>query len=427
MSRVAVVGGGLAGTLAALRLLEAGHEVQLREAEPGLGGMIAPRELAGVLVDAGAEAYAVRGGVGRALCEEFGVEVAGPSGAAHIWRPAGAYRMAEGVVGIPATLDDPALDALSPEGRAAVAREAGLGPEAGADATTVGALVRARLGEEALSTLVEPVTRGVYATPADRLPLSAVAPGLIAALRERGSLLAAVAATRADGPTVEQPVGGMFRLIAEIASRVRAAGGDVRCGAPVETLARDGEGFALTAADGETLRADRVVLATPAAAAARLLAQVGVEIEAPAVRSARFAVLAVTTPERADDPVGSGVLVAEPAPELKAKALTHYSAKWPWARTEGREILRLSYPADLEPTAPQALADASLLTGVPIEAGQVAAFASVEWSAMPARIDPSTRDRLLRNAAGVGVDLVGAWLDGNGIAPVILGVERVLG
>ena len=66
MSRVAVVGGGLAGTLAALRLLEAGHEVQLREAEPGLGGMIAPRELAGVLVDAGAEAYAVRGGVGRA-------------------------------------------------------------------------------------------------------------------------------------------------------------------------------------------------------------------------------------------------------------------------------------------------------------------------------------------------------------------------
>ena len=79
MSRVAVVGGGLAGTLAALRLLEAGHRVQLREAGPALGGMIAPVDLAGALVDAGAEAYAVRGGVGRALCAEFGIEVAGPS------------------------------------------------------------------------------------------------------------------------------------------------------------------------------------------------------------------------------------------------------------------------------------------------------------------------------------------------------------
>lgn len=46
---------------------------------------------------------------------------------------------------------------------------------------------------------------------------------------------------------------------------------------------------------------------------------------------------------------------------------------------------------------------------------------------MPARIDPATRDRFLRDAAEAGVDLVGAWVDGNGIAPVILGVGRVLG
>lgn len=401
--------------------------MQLREAGPAAGGMIAATDLAGASVDAGAEAYAVRGGVGRALCDELGIEVAGPSGVAHIWRPSGAHPMAEGVVGIPASLDDPALAALSAAGRAAVARDAELGPDVGAEATTVGALVRARLREEVLATLVEPVTRGVYATPADRLPLSAVAPGLIAALRERGSLLAAVAATRADGPTVEQPVGGMFRLIAEIERRVRAAGGDVRCDAPVEGLSRDGADLVLTTADGETLRADRVVLATPAAAASRLLARVGVDIDPPAVRPARFALLAVSTPELADDSVGSGVLVADPAPGLRAKALTHYSAKWPWARAEGREILRLSYPADVEPTLDQAVADASLLVGVALEPAQVTAFASVEWASMPARIDPATRDRFLRDAAEAGVDLVGAWVDGNGIAPVILGVGRVLG
>ena len=426
MSRVVVVGGGLAGTLAALRLLQAGHRVQLRESAAGLGGMIAPLGLADTLVDAGAEAYAVRGGVGRALCDELGLEVAGPAGAAHIWRPSGAYRMADGVVGIPAALADPALDALSPAGRAAVAEEAGLGADVGAEASTVGALVRARLGEEALATLVEPVTRGVYATPADQLPLAGVAPGLLSALRERGSLLAAVAATRAAGPTVEQPVGGMFRLVAELERRVRGAGGDVRCGASVETLTRDASGAVLTTADGESLRADRVVVATPAAAATRLLTQVGADVEAPAVRRARFAVLAIEGSELAAEPVGSGVLVAERTPELRAQAMTHYSAKWPWARVGGREVLRLSYPADLEPTAEQAIADASLLSGVTISPRQVAAFASVEWTAMPARIDPAARDRLLAAARQAGVDLVGAWVDGNGIAPVILGVDRVL-
>lgn len=426
MSRVAVVGGGLAGMLAALRLCEAGHQVQLREAGSAAGGMIAAADLAGTLVDAGAEAYAARGGTGRALCDELGIDVAGPSGVAHIWRPSGASPMAEGVVGIPATLDDPALRALSLEGRVAVARDADLGPDAGADATTVGTLVRARLGDEALATLVEPVTRGVYATPADRLPLTAVAPGLTAALRAQGSLLAAVAATRAEGPTVEQPVGGMFRLIAEIEHRVRAAGGDVRCAAAVTALARDGEDLVLTTTTGEVLRADRVVLATPATVAARLLAQVGVEIVPPPVRSARFAILAVSTPELAGDPVGSGVLVADPAPGLCAKALTHYSAKWPWARAEGREILRLSYAADIDPSREQAVADASLLTGIAIDPAEVAAFASVEWASMPARIDPTARDSFLSDAAAVGVDLVGAWIDGNGIAPVILGVGRVV-
>nr|WP_226966089.1 FAD-dependent oxidoreductase [Tessaracoccus defluvii] len=266
----------------------------------------------------------------------------------------------------------------------------------------------------------------VYATPADQLPLAGVAPGLLSALRERGSLLAAVAATRAAGPTVEQPVGGMFRLVAELERRVRGAGGDVRCGASVETLTRDASGAVLTTADGESLRADRVVVATPAAAATRLLAQVGADVEAPAVRRARFAVLAVDGSELAAEPVGSGVLVAERTPELRAQAMTHYSAKWPWARVGGREVLRLSYPADLEPTAEQAIADASLLSGVTISPRQVAAFASVEWTAMPARIDPAARDRLLAAARQAGVDLVGAWVDGNGIAPVILGVDRVL-
>ena len=45
-------------------------------------------------VYAGAVAYAVRGGVGRALCDELGLDVAGPAGQPHIWRPDGVWPMA---------------------------------------------------------------------------------------------------------------------------------------------------------------------------------------------------------------------------------------------------------------------------------------------------------------------------------------------
>ena len=38
--KVAVVGGGLAGLAAALELVDAGHEVELHEARPTLGGAV---------------------------------------------------------------------------------------------------------------------------------------------------------------------------------------------------------------------------------------------------------------------------------------------------------------------------------------------------------------------------------------------------
>ncbi|WP_313566650.1 FAD-dependent oxidoreductase, partial [Mobilicoccus sp.] len=54
--RVAVVGGGVSGLRAARRLAEAGAEVTVLESSPRLGGQIRTVEVAGVPVDAGAEA-----------------------------------------------------------------------------------------------------------------------------------------------------------------------------------------------------------------------------------------------------------------------------------------------------------------------------------------------------------------------------------
>ena len=420
-----VVGGGLAGLYTAYRLTLAGHKVTVREAAPHWGGMISPVEVDGILVDAGAEAYAVRGGLAHALCTELGLEVAGPVGTPHIWWSDGSHPMADGVLGIPGSLDDPALEVLTDTERARLAEDLTMDPAVGSDALTVGALAKARLGEAAVSKLIGPVAEGVYATTPDHLPLVAVAPGLHDAIAAEGSLIKAVASMRANRtPTVEQPVGGLFQLVEALVDRLQDLGADVRAAAAITHLRRSGQGFQVHTHDGEDLQAERLVLATPASVSVRLLSPLGVELAAPPVNKTRQVIIASTNPALAEHPVGSGVLVASRA-DVRAKALTHYSAKWPWAASEGVEVLRLSYPEDVFPTRQEVIADASLLTGVALADSEVTGLASVSWDAMPTRIETANRDYLISEAAHIGIDLVGAWLDGNGVVNVLAGCERV--
>lgn len=423
MSRVVVVGGGLAGLLAAVRLGERGHEVTVVEAQPQLGGMITSIAVGDALVDAGAEAYAVRGGTVRALCDELGLEVAPPRGTSQLWWQHGILPMATGVLGIPSSLDDPALTALTPDEYRLAAAEPQLDRAVGADATTVAELVRARMGEAVVTKLVAPVTRGVYALAPEQMPLAEFAPQLLPKLAETGSLIAAVAQLRGPGSAaVEQPVGGMFQLIEALRERFVAAGGTLHTAAPATRIERDAAGFTVFAGDDLELHADHLVLATPARPAAKLLADLGVEITPPPVRTIRSTILTATAPEFAAHPVGSGVLVAEPDAS-GAKALTHYSVKWSWAP---EHVFRMTYPPQAQPTLADAVRDLSRLTGVPLEPEQITGFASLAWESVPTRISPAERARMRELAATVGVDLVGAWLDGNGVAPTLAGVARLL-
>ena len=149
------------------------------------------------------------------------------------------------------------------------------------------------------------------------------------------------------------------------------------------------------------------------------------DLTPPPVATARLAVLGVAHPALASGPVGSGLLVGERDDAIHAKALTHYSLKWPWARRPGQEILRLAYPEQLLPTRAEALGDASRFLGIPLADRDVTGFASVSWESMPTRMEHSTREYYLEAVTAAGVDLVGAWLDGNGIASVIAGCDRL--
>jgi oxygen-dependent protoporphyrinogen oxidase len=94
------------------------------------------------------------------------------------------------------------------------------------------------------------------------------------------------------------------------------------------------------------------------------------------------------------------MLVAQGAAGIRARALTHSTAKWDWLRerADGRHVLRLSYddePASLESVA---LADASALLGVALPAP--IDFARVEWT------------RSVEGSADVGEPVAGSGLAG---------------
>jgi len=130
-------------------------------------------------------------------------------------------------------------------------------------------------------------------------------------------------------------------------------------------------------------------------------------------------------------PRGTGVLVSARASGVRAKALTHATAKWRWlaaAAGPGRHVLRLSYgrgkhdlpdPAGLPDIA---LRDASVLLGVDLSRAAVVDSAVVSWPAALPAPRPGHADTvrgLRAQLAPRGLAVIGAAVAGSGLAAVV--------
>ncbi|MCY7395209.1 MAG: protoporphyrinogen oxidase [Nocardioides sp.] len=345
VKRIAVVGGGVAGLTAARDLVRAGHHVVVLEASPHLGGKLLRTEVAGVVVDVGAEAMLARRPEGLALAASLGLNVVHPAvQSSRIWTRGAVRPLPRSLMGVPMDVEQLAASGvLSDAGLARVRAEPGLPVTAFGDDISVGDLVAQRLGDEVTDRLVEPLLGGVYAGRARDISARAAMPQLVA-LAERGSLLEAAAALPdPGGPVFGGLAGGMAGLADALADSVITAGGEIRLGATVRALRREGAAYVLEVGPStgvEALTVDAVVLATPAAASARLLA-----VLSPAAATAlggidHASMAIVTLAFRATDlpdlaHAGSGFLVP-PVDGRRIKAATLSFAKWAWVREAGR-------------------------------------------------------------------------------------------
>ena len=216
--------------------------------------------------------------------------------------------------------------------------------------TSVGRLVERRFGAEVLDRLVEPLLGGVYAGHARELSLRATMPQVAELLDGRAPLSRAVADALARRPDDLPPVfagidGGVGRLPAAVLEAT--PGLELRTGVTVRELARTSSStwrlVCGSAAAPEVLEADAVVLAVPAAPAARLLADVSPAAAAELARweYASMAVVSLAFPREAVPAVsGSGFLVP-PVERRLVKAATFSWRKWAWVARSAPDLAML--------------------------------------------------------------------------------------
>ena len=123
--RAIVVGGGLSGLVAALRLSQGGVEVTLVEPDR-IGGKLQTSAFAGRLVDEGADAFLLRVPWAAALAHDLELDgelISPAERSAHVFVGGERRTIPHGhVMGVPADLDALAASGLlSPEGLARVA------------------------------------------------------------------------------------------------------------------------------------------------------------------------------------------------------------------------------------------------------------------------------------------------------------------
>jgi oxygen-dependent protoporphyrinogen oxidase len=351
MSKLVVIGGGISGLAAAHALASAGNDVTVLESTDRVGGKLRISDVGGLPVDEGAEMFLRRvpealdlvAAVGRA--DEL---VSPATTSAQVWARGELRPMPTGtVMGLPS---DPSTlhGVLTDDEVARVSLDVDLPGDPPGEDVSVGRWVANRVGAAVAERLVDPLLGGVYAGRAEDLSLAATIPQLP---RDERSLLAAVRRAMPEAPSVDAVFatvsGGLGTLPDSVAAAITDLGGTVSCDSTVRRVERTDGGWRVIhgATTGEEfINADGVVVALPAAPAARLLSQVAPAAtrELAAIELASMAII-TTAWQPADVPqlATSGYLV--PAVYGRpVKAVTFSSVKWTHLADDGVVIVRCS-------------------------------------------------------------------------------------
>ncbi|MEX3504146.1 protoporphyrinogen oxidase [Corynebacterium sp. LK2510] len=444
---IAIIGAGLAGLTAAYELRDSGHSVDVYEATERLGGKLHTVSFEAGPTDMGAEAFMARRRDAVEFFTELGLadSLREPSGLGSLVYVDGECRALPrgGVMGIPSSSEGVA-HLVSAETAARIDAEKdqpGFDWEIGGD-MNVGALVRARYGDDVVDNIVSALLGGVYSCSADDLGIRATVPQLAVEFDRLAAdgpvhLSTAVANLEAARSALPTGQGAVFNAFKDGYQEVyetlaEKSGADIYVDSFISGLVRNDAGYTLTG--GEDTVYDRVILAVPAPTAALLLKGVA-PAAAEVLKTVKLADSVVVGMRFATDeglPANSGVLVGSGAQDVRAKAFTLSSRKWPHLAERGGALVRASFGrfgdtiavrASEDDLVDWALDDLHTITGFDGRAAGLEEIYVQRWFGGLPRYNEThlaTVAEVERELADVpGLSVTGAWVGGVGVPAVI--------
>ena len=349
--RVVILGGGIAGLAGAWECHRQGITPVVLEAQPRAGGVIRTEMAGPFVLDTGPDAFLAAKPGAITLCRELGIEsmLIGlkPPGGAAILRGDKLHPLPEGGVFGIATSAGPLLRStiLSPLGKLRVVVEPLVPRRRSADDESAGAFFKRRFGAEAAERIAQPLLGGIHAGDVDRLSADAVLPQLTAWEREGRSVLLALrrqARRAAAGGAFRSFPRGMATLVDTLTRTLPA--GTVRLGTAAQCLAPVSHEWVVQTSSGDTLQADILLLAVPAAVASGWLRPVApaAAAQAAAIRYVSSAgVLAVYADHQIARPMrGSGYVATPGVGGDRLLATSWLSGKWEGRAPAGHTVVR---------------------------------------------------------------------------------------
>ena len=295
-SRIAIIGGGVSGLAAAHKLSEISSrdgisiDYRLFEADDKTGGILRTVHRDGFLLEAGPDSFISEKPEALQLASRIGlsdriIQTNSADRRSFIVRRGKLIPVPEGFHLLAPSRLWPFITSpiFSWTGKARMALDL-LIPRNSNDDESLASFVRRRLGNEALARMAQPMVGGIYTADPEKLSLAATMPRFLDMERDHGSVIRAMLAGRRKAKDQSEGVSGpryslflsfddgmqiLTDRLAELIGKER-----IQTQTRVDSVRpSEKNGWMIATSAGKTWLADAVVLALPAYAAAKVIAE----------------------------------------------------------------------------------------------------------------------------------------------------------